>query len=120
MKYLVFRDFWLRGKFVTCGDAFGADFLIYPGDPLQYHASHIVVLLENAKIGGLELVAKVRLSVTVNKLCVLAYFEDDEESKVDDDNLDASTNQRKSGRKIGYQTITWLGDKDKERRQALK
>ncbi|XP_058986354.1 tRNA-splicing endonuclease subunit Sen34-like [Musca domestica] len=106
LKYLVFRDLWSRGKYVTCGDAFGADFLIYPGDPLQYHASHVVVLLENGSMKALELVANVRLSVMVNKLCVVAYF--DNEGDKDGGGKD---------RKIAYQTITWMGDKDKERRQ---
>uniref|UniRef100_A0A1I8P9W0 tRNA-splicing endonuclease subunit Sen34 n=2 Tax=Stomoxys calcitrans TaxID=35570 RepID=A0A1I8P9W0_STOCA len=106
LKYLVFRDLWSRGKFVTCGDAFGADFLIYPGDPLQYHASHVVILLENAKIKALDLVANVRLSVMVNKLCLMAYFVNDEEC--------GEAGQRK----IAYHTITWEGDKDKERRTA--
>lgn len=102
LKYLVFRDFWLRGKFVTPGDTFGADFLIYPGDPLLYHASHIVVLLGHSKVEPLELIAKVRLSVIVNKHCVFAYF-----------------NERNTGEegcpKICYQTVYWEGNQDRER-----
>ncbi|XP_073838712.1 tRNA-splicing endonuclease subunit Sen34-like [Musca autumnalis] len=112
LKYQVFRDLWSRGKYVTCGDAFGADFLIYPGDPLQYHASHVVVLLENGTMDALELVANVRLSVMVNKLCTIAYFDDDEDCA-------DTTSPCSKDRKIIYQTITWLGDKDKERRQML-
>ncbi|XP_075164455.1 tRNA splicing endonuclease subunit 34 isoform X2 [Haematobia irritans] len=107
LKYLVFRDLWSQGKYVTCGDAFGADFLIYPGDPLQYHASHVVILLESGKIKALDLVANVRLSVMVNKLCLLAYFSDSSEDS-----------KCMGERKIAYQTITWEGDKDKERRMA--
>ncbi|XP_023300532.2 tRNA-splicing endonuclease subunit Sen34 [Lucilia cuprina] len=102
LKYLVFRDYWLKGKYITCGDAFGADFLVYPGDPLLYHASHIVILLKSSKINPLDLVTKVRLSVTVNKLCVFAYL--DEESK------DANGKP-----KIVYQTFVWEGNRDKER-----
>ncbi|XP_023171415.2 tRNA-splicing endonuclease subunit Sen34 [Drosophila hydei] len=88
LKYRVFRDLWGRGKFVTCGDAFGADFLIYPGDPLLYHASHIVIIQSTPAIRPLELIAKVRLSVTVNKSCVFAYEETD-------------------GNIIVYQTVAW-------------
>ncbi|XP_061398332.1 tRNA-splicing endonuclease subunit Sen34-like [Musca vetustissima] len=109
LEYQVFRDLWSRGKFVTCGDAFGADFLIYPGDPLQYHASHVVILLENGTMKALELVANVRLSVMVNKLCMVAYFDEDDD---DDEGSERVVGQRK----IIYQTITWMGDKDKERR----
>ena len=77
LKYLVFRDLWRRGKFVTCGDAFGADFLLYPGDPLIYHASHIVVLLNSSKIKPLDMITKVRLSVTINKLCFFCDLDDE-------------------------------------------
>lgn len=107
---MVFRDLWSRGKYVTCGDAFGADFLIYPGDPLQYHASHVVILLENAKIKALDLVANVRLSVMVNKLCLMAYFADDDDDVAND-------GKNPLDRKIAYYSVIWDGDKDKERRQ---
>lgn len=103
LKYLVFRDLWSRGKYVTCGDAFGADFLIYPGDPLIYHASHIVILLENSKIKPLEMITKIRLSVTVNKLCVFAYLDDDTEDEAC------------SVPRIVYHTMTWEGNRDKEK-----
>ncbi|XP_017109479.2 tRNA-splicing endonuclease subunit Sen34 [Drosophila bipectinata] len=88
LKYRIFKDLWKRGKFVTSGDAFGADFLVYPGDPLIYHASHIVIIQETPIIKPLDLVAKVRLSVIVNKSCVFAYEGDD-------------------GAGIHYQTVTW-------------
>lgn len=103
LKYLVFRHYWLQGKYVTCGDAFGADFLIYPGDPLLYHASHIVILLKSPKVNPLDFVTKVRLSVTVNKLCVFAYF-DEEQPVVEGEE-----------RKIVFQTFVWEGNRDKER-----
>ncbi|XP_037880612.1 tRNA-splicing endonuclease subunit Sen34 isoform X2 [Glossina fuscipes] len=102
LKYLVFRDFWLRGKFVTSGDTFGADFLIYPGDPLLYHASHIVVLLDHCKVEPLELIAKVRLSVIVNKHCVFAYLSEHNAGE-------------KDYSKICYQTVYWEGNQERER-----
>jgi len=88
VKYSVFLDLWRRGKFVTSGEAFGADFLVYPGDPLLYHASHIVIILESPVIRPLELICKVRLSVTVKKDCVFAYKQTDESN-------------------IFYQTVKW-------------
>ncbi|XP_017862558.1 PREDICTED: tRNA-splicing endonuclease subunit Sen34 [Drosophila arizonae] len=88
LKYRVFRDLWGRGKFVTCGDAFGADFLIYPGDPMLYHASHIVIIQSTPAIRPLELISKVRLSVIVNKSCVFAY-------------------EAADGKTIVYQTVAW-------------
>ncbi|XP_032598608.1 tRNA-splicing endonuclease subunit Sen34 [Drosophila grimshawi] len=88
LKYRVFHDLWKRGKYVTAGDAFGADFLVYPGDPLLYHASHIVIVQSTPAIRPLELIAKVRLSVIVNKRCVFAH---------------ATT----AGNQIAYQTVAW-------------
>ncbi|KAH8234824.1 hypothetical protein KR032_003744 [Drosophila birchii] len=88
LKYRIFKDLWKRGKFVTSGDAFGADFLVYPGDPLIYHASHIVIVQDAPVIKPLELVAKVRLSVIVNKSCVFAFESED-------------------NKEIHYQTVSW-------------
>lgn len=89
LKYRVFYDLWRRGKFITPGDAFGADFLVYPGDPLIYHASHIVIIQSTPAIRPLQLISKLRLSVIVNKSCVFAY-------------------ERSGGSKeIAYQTVSW-------------
>ncbi|TMW53755.1 hypothetical protein DOY81_001160 [Sarcophaga bullata] len=101
LKYLVFRDLWRRGKYVTCGDAFGADFLLYPGDPLIYHASHIVILLNSSKIKALDMITKVRVSVTVNKLRVFTYLDDESDS------------EKNSVKKVIYHTMTWEGNRDK-------
>ncbi|XP_022211316.1 tRNA-splicing endonuclease subunit Sen34 [Drosophila obscura] len=87
IRYRIFRDLWLRGKFVTSGEAFGADFLVYPGDPLIYHASHIVIVQNTSLIRPLDWIAKVRLSVIVNKSCMFAY--------------------EKRGEGITYQTVAW-------------
>uniref|UniRef100_A0A0K8W0B3 tRNA-splicing endonuclease subunit Sen34 n=1 Tax=Bactrocera latifrons TaxID=174628 RepID=A0A0K8W0B3_BACLA len=102
LKYKVFCDFWTRGYYVTAGDAFGADFLLYPGDPLQYHASHIVILLDTPIIQPLDLIAKVRLSVIVNKICIFAYFGKDE--------VGTDTHVE---REVHYQTVQWEGNREK-------
>ena len=34
----VFRDLWERGWAITLGTKFGADYLVYPGDPMVHHA----------------------------------------------------------------------------------
>lgn len=89
LQYRVFRDLWQRGKYVTPGDTFGGDFLVYPGDPMMYHASHIVHCLRGP-IDAAQLVAAGRLSVLVNKLCVFAY-----------DGADGA---------LAYQTLEWEGN----------
>lgn len=85
----VYRDLWQRGKYVTNGDSFGGDFLVYPGDPMLYHASHIVNCLQ-APLECAELVAFGRMSVLVNKLCVLAY-------------------RSAADAEVEYQTLEWEG-----------
>ncbi|KFB50085.1 AGAP011885-PA-like protein [Anopheles sinensis] len=45
IKYQVFESLWNDGGFITSGDAFGCDFLLYPGDPICFHASHMCALL---------------------------------------------------------------------------
>ncbi|PRW39237.1 tRNA-splicing endonuclease subunit Sen34 [Chlorella sorokiniana] len=44
-RYWVFRDLHSRGYRLTGGSKFGADYLIYPGDPTLYHAQFCVRLL---------------------------------------------------------------------------
>lgn len=90
IRYRVFRDLWERGKFITNAESFGGDFLVYPGEPLYFHASHIVHVVETGQITPTFLVERARLSVMVNKFCVFAYIERDD--------------------KIAYQTIDWDGN----------
>lgn len=44
-RYWVFRDLLSKGYRLTGGSKFGADFLVYPGDPTLYHAQFCVRLL---------------------------------------------------------------------------
>jgi len=76
-------------------------FLIYPGDPLAFHASHVVHVLKEPEIHPLNLIAKCRLTVNVNKICILAY-------------VDTAKDE------IRYQTIHWEGSKDKLQTSNLK
>ncbi|KAL5292750.1 TSEN34 family protein [Megaselia abdita] len=80
-KYKVFKRLWKQGHFVTSGEAFGADYIAYPGDPMCYHASHVVHVLPegSSSIEALDMIAKCRLSVTVNKILLFAY---EDEGKV--------------------------------------
>lgn len=93
LKYRVFCNLWEKGKWITSGDTFGGDFLVYPGDPLYFHASHIVHVLNDdvsKRIPINLLIARGRMSVTVNKFCVFAYL-----------------NQQNN--EIKYQTVEWMG-----------
>lgn len=92
LKYRVFKDLWHKGKYITAGDTFGGDFLVYPGDPMYYHASHIIHCIgaeDNVPaIPTNRLVAYGRLSVLVNKSCVFVCLKENE---------------------LCYQTMQWMG-----------
>lgn len=91
LKYRVFKDLWERGKYVTAAESFGGDFLLYPGDPLYFHASHIVHCVESAAdTPPTQLVCCGRLSVLVNKFCVFVHLNEETDTLI-------------------YQTMEWQG-----------
>ncbi|KAL6778810.1 TIE2 [Auxenochlorella protothecoides x Auxenochlorella symbiontica] len=45
-RYAVFKDLLSRGFRVTGGSKFGADYLVYPGDPTLFHAQFCVRLMD--------------------------------------------------------------------------
>lgn len=80
VRFGVYKDLWRKGHHITAGYKFGADFLVYPGDPFIYHAMYMVrcVLTESTIMRPSDIVAFGRLSVTVSKLAVLACHDEDE------------------------------------------
>lgn len=74
-KFRVFQDLWEKNFYVTNGDSFGADFLAYPGDPMQFHASQIVHVIDIVRKFNVKyLVSCARNSIAVNKKCLFAYI----------------------------------------------
>ncbi|CAH0398733.1 unnamed protein product [Chilo suppressalis] len=88
-RYCVYKDLWDKGHHVTNGLKFGSDFLVYPGDPVRFHATYMVRCIYDkaTPFRPANLVAFGRLSVAVNKLAVLAFYN--------------------SSEKIDYQTLQW-------------
>ncbi|XP_050092178.1 tRNA-splicing endonuclease subunit Sen34 isoform X2 [Anopheles aquasalis] len=78
LKFRVFKALWNEGGYITVGDAFGCDFLLYPNDPLYFHASHMVHVLKDKsrRLDVKFLIRICRLAIVVNKLCVIAYLDD--------------------------------------------
>ncbi|XP_063978504.1 tRNA-splicing endonuclease subunit Sen34 [Diachasmimorpha longicaudata] len=77
----VFTDLWSKGLYVTGGEKFGGDFLVYAGDPLLFHSQFVVHCRKrDEEIAILDLTGHCRLSTTVRKTCVLAYLSEDEEN----------------------------------------
>lgn len=74
-KYKVFADLYEKGFHITTGDSFGCDFLTYPGDPMFFHASQIVSVVDQHQQFDIKfLISSARLSVSVKKKCVFAYI----------------------------------------------
>lgn len=94
-KYQIFRDLWEKNFILTNGDSFGCDFLCYPGDPVSFHASQLIHVIEpSEKFNVKYLVSCGRLSVSVNKKCVFAFIRDNNE--------------------VIYQTLEWDNPKLRE------
>ncbi|KAK6628475.1 hypothetical protein RUM43_002290 [Polyplax serrata] len=90
IKYLVFKDLWERGYYITLGEKFGGDYLAYPGDPIKFHAFFVIICLEKCKKLQMQnIITYGRLGQSVKKTVVLSYL----------DNND----------KVSYQSIQWSG-----------
>ncbi|XP_037330232.2 tRNA-splicing endonuclease subunit Sen34 [Pungitius pungitius] len=71
-RYQVFRDLRGRGFYLTSAGKFGGHFLVYPGDPLRFHAHFIAVCLSlEEPICLLDLLAVARLGSNVKKTVLL-------------------------------------------------
>ncbi|XP_069029229.1 tRNA-splicing endonuclease subunit Sen34 isoform X2 [Embiotoca jacksoni] len=71
-RYQVFRDLRGRGFYLTSAGKFGGDFLVYPGDPLRFHAHFIAVCLSlDEDICLLDVLAVARLGSNVKKTVLL-------------------------------------------------
>nr|CAG4644390.1 EOG090X0G6M [Lepidurus arcticus] len=68
---------WESGVFLTSGEKFGGDFLVYPCDPCLCHAQCIAVCVKGP-VTGRELVSKGRLGTSVKKTVVFCYELNDE------------------------------------------
>ena len=89
-NYAVYKDLWEKGYFITSGEKFGCDFLVYPGDPSRYHSHFIVIVIPSGrKITSMELLAYGRLGSGVKKSVLLAT-------------VNETTNQS-----VEYQSISW-------------
>ena len=70
----VFTDLTKRGKFVTLGLKFGADFLAYDNDPLVCHAKYLVKVVPYANcLNQNELISAERIANQAKKNLLVAY-----------------------------------------------
>ncbi|XP_075393312.1 tRNA-splicing endonuclease subunit Sen34 isoform X3 [Tenrec ecaudatus] len=72
LRYSVYRDLWERGFFLSAAGKFGGDFLVYPGDPLRFHAHYIAQCwAAGDSIPLQDLVSAGRLGTSVRKTLLL-------------------------------------------------
>jgi tRNA splicing endonuclease len=73
LRCRVFHDLWCKGWYVSSGSKFGADFLLYKGDPLCVHADWIVhIRAVDERFPISDLVASTRVSASAKKGMILA------------------------------------------------
>ncbi|KAI7826681.1 tRNA intron endonuclease [Kickxella alabastrina] len=67
-------DLHSRGYYLTRGLKYGADYLLYPGEPMRYHSSHAVTLVDHGvSITPRELITLGRLGTAVKKIRLLKF-----------------------------------------------
>lgn len=63
---------WEKGYYITAGEKFGGDFLVYPGDPFKFHSHYIAVCVdEHQLLTPYFLIQKGRLGTNVKKTVLL-------------------------------------------------
>ncbi|KAJ7109218.1 hypothetical protein C8R44DRAFT_551542, partial [Mycena epipterygia] len=88
----VFRGLWEQGMYMGGGIKFGGDYLVYPGDPLRYHAHFSASVLESPtfSLTPMEIVAHGRLGTVTKKSHLLCGWDDEKKD-------------------VSYLSIEWAG-----------
>lgn len=70
----MFTDLTNKGKYVTFGLKFGADFLAYDEDPMVCHAKYLVKVIESgAQLDQNQLIACERIANQARKDLLIVY-----------------------------------------------
>ncbi|XP_043120037.1 tRNA-splicing endonuclease subunit Sen34 [Puntigrus tetrazona] len=71
-RFCVYRDLRNRGFYLTSAGKFGGDFLVYPGDPLRFHAHFIALCISmDEELPLCDILAIARLGSNVKKTVLL-------------------------------------------------
>lgn len=74
----VYSDLHSKGYYITDGAKFGADYLLYPGDPLLFHAQFTVRIMSSGQVLKPALLAgSARGSHAARKHLLLAWVKED-------------------------------------------
>ncbi|XP_054849466.1 tRNA-splicing endonuclease subunit Sen34 [Eublepharis macularius] len=78
MRYCVFQSLWEQGYYITSGSKFGGDFLVYPGDPMRFHAHYIALCVtRDAPLSLCDIISVGRLGTSVKKTVLLCSVDQD-------------------------------------------
>ncbi|XP_067881999.1 tRNA-splicing endonuclease subunit Sen34-like isoform X1 [Heterodontus francisci] len=78
-RYCVFKDLRAKGYYLTSGGKFGGDFLVYPGDPMRFHAHFIAICIPyKTELPLQDTVTAGRLGSNVKKTVLLCSVTEDE------------------------------------------
>lgn len=71
-RFSVYRDLRNKGYYLTSAGKFGGDFLVYPGDPLRFHAHYIALCVSlDEEMPVCDILAIARLGSNVKKTVLL-------------------------------------------------
>nr|CAG4635795.1 EOG090X0G6M [Artemia franciscana] len=78
IRATVYGDLWAKGFYITGGEKFGGDFLVYPGDPVRFHAKYIAICLPfEGLLTPFQIAVHARVAVSVNKKVLLCTVNSD-------------------------------------------
>lgn len=80
-KYSAFKYLYIKGFYLTSGAKFGGDFLVYPGDPTNYHSQFILVCFDSKQeynsLSLKQLVTYARMATTVKKTFLISFLSEE-------------------------------------------
>uniref|UniRef100_A0A914XG04 tRNA-splicing endonuclease subunit Sen34 n=1 Tax=Plectus sambesii TaxID=2011161 RepID=A0A914XG04_9BILA len=81
IRFTVFRDLWRKGYYLTPGVKFGCDFLVYPGDPLKFHATCMAICVKSDEsLTPVELAGYSRVATQVKKTVLICSVAPDSDA----------------------------------------
>ncbi|XP_041920330.1 tRNA-splicing endonuclease subunit Sen34 [Alosa sapidissima] len=121
-KFVVYRDLRRRGFCLTSAGKFGGDYLVYPGDPLRFHAHFIALCVAMDTATPLcDILAMARLGSNVKKTVVLCSpratqqqsNEKEQEEKEDEDDEEereeGGDDYEEEEDEVVYTSLQWSG-----------
>ncbi|KAM9481332.1 tRNA-splicing endonuclease subunit Sen34 [Clarias gariepinus] len=97
-RFRVYKDLRGKGFYLTAAGKFGGDYLVYPGDPLRFHAHFIALCLAmDEKLPIFDVFAIARLGSNVKKTVILCSPQDTRDSG------------EEIGEEVVYSSLQWSG-----------